>query len=214
MQQYTTTDIEALDRTFRLNLINSIAGMKPAALIGTKSANGQSNLAIFNSVVHIGSSPPMQGFMMRPHTVERHTLENIKDVGMYTINHVHSGMVQQAHYTSAKLPRNQSEFEVCKLTEEYHQRFPVPFVGESRLKMGMQLEEIVPIKSHDTFLIIGKILHLLVDEAAINHNGRLNMDAIDAVAVSGLNRYYSVQALAEFPYARPNEMPNFKDANA
>ena len=37
---YTTNDIEALDRTVRLNLINSIAGMKPAVLIGTKSANG------------------------------------------------------------------------------------------------------------------------------------------------------------------------------
>ena len=54
----------------------------------------------------------------------------------------------------------------------------------------------------------------MVDDAALTPNGRLNMDAVDAVAIAGLNRYYSVAPLAEFPFARPNELPDFNDANA
>ena len=40
-------DIYELDRIKRLNIINSITGIKPANLIGTKSKEGVNNVAIF-----------------------------------------------------------------------------------------------------------------------------------------------------------------------
>jgi flavin reductase (DIM6/NTAB) family NADH-FMN oxidoreductase RutF len=55
-------DILKAERIFRLNLINSITGVKPANLIGTQSKEGNSNLAIFSSVVHMGSNPALVGF--------------------------------------------------------------------------------------------------------------------------------------------------------
>lgn len=43
----------------RVSLINSLSGFKSLNLIGTINNNqGQTNLAIFNSVVHIGANPP------------------------------------------------------------------------------------------------------------------------------------------------------------
>jgi len=209
LQHFSLADIEAMEKPFRLNLINSCAGYKPAVLIGTTSSSGQHNLGVFNSVVHIGSSPPMQGFMMRPHTVERHTLENIQETGVYTINHIHESFVEQAHWTSAKFPREVSEFDACGLTAEFAHNFAAPFVGESRLKMGLRLEEIVPIKSHGTYLVIGKIEHLLVAPEAVPHNGRLLLPAVNDVAISGLNKYHKVESLAEFPFARLEQVPNF-----
>ena len=50
-QSYTHQEILDLDRVFRLNLINSVTGFKPAVLIATKSRDGQENVAIFSSVV-------------------------------------------------------------------------------------------------------------------------------------------------------------------
>ena len=76
-QSYTHQEILDLDRVFRLNLINSVTGFKPAVLIATKSRDGQENVAIFSSVVHLGSTPPLIGFIMRPTTVPRQTLEYI-----------------------------------------------------------------------------------------------------------------------------------------
>ena len=59
-------DIKKLDKVYRINLINSITGAKPANLIGTKSTNSVENLAVFSSVVHLGSNPPLIGFFIRP----------------------------------------------------------------------------------------------------------------------------------------------------
>ena len=63
---WTGKEIENLDRLYRINLINSITGIKPANLIGTKSIGNHENLAIISSVVHMGSNPPLIGFIMRP----------------------------------------------------------------------------------------------------------------------------------------------------
>lgn len=72
------TDIENTPRIKRLNLINSITGIKPANLIETVSEEGISNLAIFSSVVHLGSRPALLGFVSRPSgEIRRHTHENI-----------------------------------------------------------------------------------------------------------------------------------------
>ena len=52
-------DQEALkqyENRFRALLINSLAGIRQAVLIGTKSKDGYSNLAIFNSLIHIGAT--------------------------------------------------------------------------------------------------------------------------------------------------------------
>ena len=63
-----------MQKVERLNLINSLSGVKPANLIGTKDQNGNENLAIFSSVVHLGSNPALLGFILRPQgEVRRHT---------------------------------------------------------------------------------------------------------------------------------------------
>ena len=79
MIHYSRTDIDQMDKIFRLNLINSCTGFKSANLLGTKSLNGVSNVAVFSSITHLGSNPPLIGFILRPTTVPRDTYRNIKD---------------------------------------------------------------------------------------------------------------------------------------
>ena len=193
----------------RLNLINSIAGYKPANLIASVDASGQTNVAVFNSVMHIGSQPPTQGFIMRPLAVPRHTYANIKETGVYTINHIHADFIEKAHYTSAKFEAGVSEFEQCKLTPEYLHGFAAPFVAESQIKLGMRLVEEVPIRAHDTILLIGEIEHLILPDTAMQPDGKLKLGQVNDVAITGLNTYGSVTELATFPYARVNQLPGF-----
>ena len=54
-------DFEALDHVYRINLINSCSGFKSANLLGTKSNAGAPNVAVFSSVTHLGSKPPLLG---------------------------------------------------------------------------------------------------------------------------------------------------------
>jgi len=205
----TKEDLQKIDRIKRLNIINSVSGIRPANLIGTKGEKG-TNLAIFNSVTHLGSNPPLLGFVLRPKDeVPRHSYENILESGCYTINHVHHSFPDKAHYSSAKFDQHISEFEACQLTEEYLFGFPAPFVKESKLKIGLQFVEQIPIAINNTILVIGEIQHLVIPDEAMDKEGQLDLDIAGSVGVSGLNSYYQVTKKHLFPYARPHELPPF-----
>lgn len=195
----------------RLNIINSISGIKPGNLIGTRSKTGQSNLAIISSVVHLGSNPPFLGYVLRPvGDVPRHTFENIGETGYFTVNHIGPDFTERAHYTSAKFDKNVSEFEACGLTEEYQHGFHAPFVKESAIKMGLRHVESIPIKSSNTLMIVGKIEHLMVPDTAIDEAGQIDLETAGSVGISGLNSYYNLKKIGEFPYARVSEKPDFE----
>ena len=199
----TFDEIMNLPSRYRANLINKVSGFKSANLIGTKSKSGQTNLAVFNSVVHIGANPPYLGFILRPTTVERHTYENIKETGFYTINQITTQIHKQAHQTSSKYDRNVSEFDAVGLTEAYHQDFHPPFVVESHIKIGLSFQEEQLIKCNDTRLVIGRIEHLILPEASILEDGDVALEELDTVALSGLYNYYKPEHLGKYSYAKP-----------
>ena len=91
MAHYTQSDLANFDREYRKHFVNSLSGYKSANLVGTISNEGVTNLAVFNSAVHVGTNPPLMGLVLRPHTVVRHTLQNIEANKHFTINHVAEG---------------------------------------------------------------------------------------------------------------------------
>ena len=212
MKHFTQTDIQQLERFYRANLINSVSGYKPANLIGTASADGVTNLAIFSSVVHLGADPALLAFIQRPLGEHGHTYHNIKKTGYYTINHVHRQIVERAHFTSAKFDAEVSEFEACHLSPEWLTGFPAPFVLESQVKIGMRFVQEIPIELNNTTMVIGQIEHLFIAEHAIQENGSVALDQVGSVCISGLESYYDTSYLAAFPYAKISALPNFKPA--
>ena len=212
MEIKSSKEIQDMERVKRLNLINSITGISPANLVGTISNDLTENLSIFSSVIHIGSNPPLIGFILRPtENNRRDTYENIIETNKFTINHIHSDMIQKSHYTSAKFKKNESEFKKCQLTPEYLNSFQAPYVKESYVKIGLNLEDIHLIKSNGCRLIIGCIEHIYVPDNAIHKNGNIQLELLNSVGVSGLNTYYSLNKIAEYPYARVND-PFLKEA--
>jgi flavin reductase (DIM6/NTAB) family NADH-FMN oxidoreductase RutF len=199
--------IQQLEKFNRINLMNSITGISPANLIGTISNDSIENLAIFSSIVHIGSNPPLMGFILRPtKKIRRDTYENIIETNKFTINHINSDMVERSHYTSVKFDKNESEFQKCRLTAEYLNNFQAPYVKESYAKVGLELEDIQSIKSNGCRLIIGRVERLYVPDSAIYKNGNIQLDLSNSIGVGGLNTYYSLDKIAEYPYARVNNL--------
>jgi len=207
---YSENQLAAMDRFYRLNLINSVTGIKPGNLVGTQSTDGKSNLAIISSVVHLGSNPPLLGFVMRPQQeVKHHTYANIIETGAYTINHIPHQLTEQAHFTSASFQKNDSEFDACGFTEEHLPDFAAPFVAESEIKVAMRFLEEIHIKANNTILIIGAIEHVIVSNKALNEDGSINLESANSVGISGLNSYYKVSKIADYPYARLENLPKF-----
>ena len=200
-------DISSADKVTRLRIINAITGIKPANLIGTQDASGRHNLAVFSSVVHLGSSPALIGFILRPYgEVPRHTWQNIQATGHYTINHIPASMTQQAHRTSAKFPEEVSEFERCGFTPELIPGIQAPFVGESTLKIGLSFESATEIPLNGTTLVIGKIIYLSIPDEFIDQAGELDLEHAHSAGISGLNTYYSLKKIGQYPYARLSDM--------
>lgn len=207
---YSNKDIMEMDKVVRLKIINSITGIKPANLIGTIDDDKLTNLAVFSSVVHLGSQPPLLGLIARPKTEESgHTLRNIEQKGVYTINHIHPEFIDRAHYTSAKFDQSISEFDRCGFSEEYIGDFEAPFVKESSVKMGLRLQELVPIALNGTTLVIGEIAHLVLPDTAME-SGDINLEQLQSTGISGLNSYYTLNKVAQYPYVRVGEVPDFK----
>ena len=200
---FNKKDLIKLDRIKRLNIVNSLSGIKSANLIGTISSKGNTNLSIVSSVIHISSNPALMGFLMRPkHKVRRHTLDNIIESLNFTINQVSTEIIKNAHYTSAKFDSSESEFLHCHLNEEFLHGHNAPFVKESILKIGMSLEEIVDMNSTNCKLIIGSIEHLFLPEKHMNSEGYLDLMEMNTSGIGGLNTYYSLNEIGKFPYAR------------
>ena len=191
----------------RANLINSIGGFKSVCLIGTQNKLKQSNLAIFNSIVHIGANPPLIGFIVRPDSVDRHTLTNIEETGYYTINHINETIFEQAHQTSARYPKEISEFEATDLSSEYKNEFEAPYVEKSAINMGVQFKERIDIKLNNTILIIGEIKEIYFPENCLCEDGFLDIEKAQSIACSGLDSYHKTERLARLTYAKPGSKP-------
>lgn len=74
-------------------------------LIGTKSKEGISNVAVLIQINHIGSFSSWLLFKpttFRPTTVIRNTYDNIKKTEVFTIKHIHESILEDALQTSVK----------------------------------------------------------------------------------------------------------------
>ena len=206
MKRFTKEHIDTLDYIFKINLINSLSGYKSANLIGSISPEGIENIAVFSSVVHLGSTPPLLGFILRPTTVPRNTYENLKKTGYFTINHVSESIIEDAHHTSAKYSRLISEFEVTDLTSEYMNDFAAPFVKESPVKIAMQYVDEFLIPYNQTIMVVGEIQFFDVNEDMLQEDGFLNLGKGEIATISGLDGYAVPSLLKRLEYQRPKEL--------
>ncbi len=187
--------------------INSLSGFKSASLIGTIDADGKTNLAIFSSVIHIGSDPALIGFINRPDTTSRHTLENILQTNCFTINHINKTIYRKAHQTSARYPKDKSEFDATGLTTEFSNIIKAPYVKESTIKYGVVFAEKHDLTINGTMLIIGKVVEVFIPEDCLLSNGAIDIEKAETVTIAGLDSYHTTQQLSRMTYAKPDRLP-------
>jgi flavin reductase (DIM6/NTAB) family NADH-FMN oxidoreductase RutF len=203
----TSDDFHAMESRYRATLANSLSGFKPANLIGTSNNAGQTNLAIMSSVLHLGSHPPLLAIVIRPDSVERHTLRNILETGCFTINHVSEGIIDAAHQTAARYPQGISEFDATGLDSVWDENFAAPFVAQSPLRLGLELREHQDLSLNNTNLVIGEIVLAFLPSKAVSASGALDLNATGSIVVSGLDTYHRGHRVKKMAYAKPDQSP-------
>lgn len=203
MHHFQLKDLEKMSKIYRLNLVNCITGYKSANLVGTKSVEGNENLAIFSSVIHLGSNPALIGFVLRPTTVPRHTYANIKATGIFTLNAITDKQIADAHHTSAKYPAGVSEFDQTDLVTESKKNWNAPFVQGAPIQLGCRYQNEYFIKENDTIMVVASIVDIYISEPLLLKDGWVQLDQGNIVSINGLDGYTAPQLLERFSYARP-----------
>ena len=203
MLTFAKIDIKKMNQRYRANFVNSLSGFKSANLVGTISTQKHTNLAIISSAFHIGADPALMGFINRPHSVDRHTLENIIETKSYTLNHVNTGIIDAAHQTSARYERQQSEFTETGLTEYWVEGITAPFVTQSHVRIGLNYKEHHTLLNN-TVMVLGEIIWAEVPNQSIQPDGLVDMNITQTVAVSGLDSYHAPKKIKRLSYAKPN----------
>jgi len=202
-KQITHEQILNMEKQDRVHFANSLGGFKSVVLIGTQNKKSQTNLAIIDSILHIGSNPPLFGMVFRPGAVERHTLENILETGFYTINHITEKIHKQAHQTSARYDRDCSEFDETGLTPEFKNNFFAPFVKESNIQLAMEFKEKTTLSINNTVLLIGEVKDVYFPENCLQKDGFLDIEKAESITCSGLDSYHKTTQISRLSYAKP-----------
>lgn len=202
MKNISKETISQMDKIEKLNLINSCTGYKSANLIATKSIEGNTNVAIFSSVTHLGNSPSLIGFMVRPTNAPRDTYKNIMETGYFTVNHISADMIEDAHHTSANYESGISEFDKTNLIEEYKNGFNIPFVKGSPVQIYCKFVNEYLIKENDTIHIIASIEQIFFEEILEHKDGWLQLDKGNIVALNGVDGYFLPKLIDRFQSAQ------------
>jgi flavin reductase (DIM6/NTAB) family NADH-FMN oxidoreductase RutF len=203
MIKISKASIQSWERFYRANFINSLSGFKSVCLIGTNSKDDIPNLAIFSNIVHLGADPAMIGFINRPKAAAPDTIRNIEETGVYTMNHIHPGIIEQAHQTSAKYDTNINEFEEVGLHMLWRDDCKAPFVKESRIQYQVSLDAIIPIPSNGTFLVTGYIESVYLTEDFTEADGFLPLEKYQSITSLGIDGYYQTEKIKRLSYAKP-----------
>ncbi|HQT23218.1 MAG: flavin reductase [Sphingobacteriales bacterium 17-39-43] len=199
---FNQSHISAMEKRYRTTFINSLPGYRSLHMLGTVNKEGISNLGLFNSVFHIGANPPFLGMVFRPDGNDHDSLDNIIQTKEYTLNNVLPEWFKQAHQTSARFPSGLSEFEPCGFKEFYLDPFKAPFVEQASIKIGLELREIIDVSLNNSKILIGEIVHVLMDDGIVASDGYVDHIKAGTVTVSGLDSYFTTEHLGRLAYAK------------
>jgi flavin reductase (DIM6/NTAB) family NADH-FMN oxidoreductase RutF len=118
-----------------------------------------------------------------------HTYRNICQSGEYTFNLLHREILEAGHRSSAKFPAEVSEFAACGLQPVYGQAIRAPYVGESRVRIGLRWVEEHPVAANGTRFVVGSVEELFVPEASLGPDGFVDLSAAGILAGSGPDGY-------------------------
>jgi flavin reductase (DIM6/NTAB) family NADH-FMN oxidoreductase RutF len=207
MQHITADQLPHMEQRYRSNLINCLSGFKNLSLLGSIDEKGQTNLAVFSQVFHIGADPALIGVLVRPQSVRRHSLANILQSGDFTLNNVREHMLLRAHQTSARW--EESEFSACGFTPWFSPQIKAPYVTESTLRIGLRLAEALPLTINNTVLVIGSVQEIWVPEYCLQPDGFIDLETAGSLSCSGLDSYHYTLSLGRLSYAKTDRVPEF-----
>ena len=216
---YKTFESKSNDIKSNYHLLISGIVPRPIAFVGTRSKDGNDNLAPFSFLNGFGANPPIVGFSpaLSGRTGKpKDTLLNIRENPEFSISIVNYDIVEQMSLASSEYSRDVDEFTKSGLEKFKCNDIAAPAVKDSPFIMECKLHKLIELggKPASGNLILGEVLRFHVREDVYTKD-RIDPLKIDAVSRLGYGWYSrSNEGLFEINKPRVNgigfdALPNY-----
>lgn len=180
------------------NPFNAIVTPRPIGWISTRGPQGD-NLAPYSFFNAAAYSPPQVTFAS---TGLKDSVTNIRATGVFAVNIVAAAMLHPMSETSADLPPDVDEFAHAGVARAECAVIDCPRVADAPATLECQVVEILTLRGHDNFLVIGEVVGVhLRDDCLID--GRFDVTTFQPLARMGYRDYAVVRDV--FALKRPGE---------
>jgi flavin reductase (DIM6/NTAB) family NADH-FMN oxidoreductase RutF len=143
---------------------------RPAVLISTRDAQGNTNAAPFSFVMPVSVDPPIIAFAAAP---KRHTLANIRETNEFVINIPPKDIVEKLWICSKDFPKGTSEIEKASLTEKPSQMVMAPSIEECVAWIECMLEYDETVGDH--VVVFGRVIGVNAKEELVKEESYLDI---------------------------------------
>jgi flavin reductase (DIM6/NTAB) family NADH-FMN oxidoreductase RutF len=171
----------------RLRIYKIVAGSvlpRPIGLISTVGSNGRYNVAPFSFFNALSSDPPYVAVSISRHIPDgrpKDTLRNIVDTGEFVANIVSEEIAHAQNECGREYPPEVDEFAVTGLTPAPSTVVRAPAVLQSKVNFECRLFQAIPLPKSSYTLVLGEVVHMRVDEAVMEPNGRISLERLRPV---------------------------------
>jgi len=180
MKLFSLEEFGQMQEEFRVNFINSLSGFESSNLIGTFDGEGNPNLGVTSACFHLGADPALIGLAISPIHVEPQTIKNLIEQDFFTINHVDKSQYKNKEKEHLYFTHDFSDVNPNAFTEFYTGTSPAPYAAEALIKIGLKKKEVIPITETKSYILVGLIQEVLLDETLLGTDGRINAEQVES----------------------------------
>jgi len=182
---------------------------RPIAFVSTISPDGRHNIAPFSFFTAVGSNPMTMLFCPANHPdgSEKDTLRNAKPeseggTGEFVVNVVKHLYAAPMSSAAAHLPYGESEFDRVGLTPAPSRSVRAPRLAESPVCFECRTRQVIrtnPGQAAAGNIVIGEVVHVHVQDGAINERFHIDPAVLDLVGRMGGDGYCTTRDRFSIP---------------
>ncbi|MGE8546428.1 MAG: flavin reductase family protein [Alcaligenes sp.] len=181
---YRSLTCADMDDSLAYRLLTSVVVPRPIAWVCTLEASGSVNLAPFSSFNYVAHSPPMLAININ-RTEQgglKDTARNLQANGECVVQLCRQSDLAAVHASAAERPPGHSEALELGLSLSPGQHVRVPRLDGAAVQMECRLDQVVDLGRGVNQLHILEVLAFHVDQALLDADGRVDMQAYRPLA--------------------------------
>jgi len=196
----------------RFNPLKACVVPRPIGWLTTISAAGVVNLAPFSFFTVLSYDPPFVLFSSGTHEKDggkKDSVVNVEATGEFVYNMATWAQREEMNQTAMFVERGVDEMAAAGLEPLPSRLVRPPRVKGSPVQFECRLHQIVTLPGHkpssEHHVVIGRVIAVHIDDAALTADGRLDVLKIRPIARLGYKDYTSIESVFQMEKSTPED---------